>query len=75
MRVCRSWQYGRRLAISVLYHCFVLINWLYIITCKKCGYISSEKSPESKAKEMIRSHFTSHENCTREHIKLVKVRA
>jgi hypothetical protein len=30
-----------------------LVNWLYIITCKKCGYISTEKLPESKAKEMI----------------------
>ena len=53
----------------------VLVNWLYIITCKKCGYISSEKSPESKTKEMIRSHLGSHENCTRGHVNLVKVRA
>jgi DNA-binding beta-propeller fold protein YncE len=35
----------------------VLVKWLYIINCKKCGYISSEKVPESKAKEMIRSHW------------------
>ena len=30
-----------------------LVNWLYVITCKKCGYISTEKLPESKAKEMV----------------------
>lgn len=53
----------------------VLVNWLYIITCKKCGYISTEKLPESKAKEMVRSHLGGRENCTRGHVKLVKVRA
>ncbi len=53
----------------------VLVNWLYSITCKKCGYISTEKLPELKAKEMIRSHLGSNENCTRGHVKLVKVRA
>jgi hypothetical protein len=53
----------------------VLVNWLYIITCKKCGYISSEKLPELKAKQMVRSHLDGHENCTRGHVKLVKVRA
>ena len=42
----------------------VLVNWLYIITCKKCGYISTEKLPESKAKEMVRSHLGGRENCT-----------
>jgi hypothetical protein len=35
----------------------ILVNWLYIITCKKCGYISSEKLPELKAKQMVRSHL------------------
>jgi predicted nucleic-acid-binding Zn-ribbon protein len=53
----------------------VLVNWLYIITCKKCGYISTNKLPESKAKEMIRAHLGSQENCTRGHVKLVEVRA
>jgi len=43
----------------------VLVNWLYIITCKKCGYISSEKLPELKAKQMVRSHLDGPENCTR----------
>jgi hypothetical protein len=52
-----------------------LVNWLYIITCKKCGYISSEKLPELKAKQMVRSHLGGPENCTRGHVKLVKVRA
>jgi hypothetical protein len=53
----------------------VLVNWLYIITCKKCGYISSEKLHELKAKQMVRSHLGGPENCTRGHVKLVKVRA
>jgi len=52
-----------------------LVNWLYIITCKKCGYISNEKLPELKAKQMVRSHLHGPENCTRGHVKLVKVRA
>ena len=52
-----------------------LVNWLYIITCKKCGYISSEKLPELKAKQVVRSHLDGPENCTRGHVKLVKVRA
>jgi|GraSoiStandDraft_57_1057295.scaffolds.fasta_scaffold727081_2 hypothetical protein len=52
-----------------------LVNWLYIMTCKKCGYISTEKLPELKAKEMIRSHIDSSQDCTRGHVKLVRVRA
>jgi len=52
-----------------------LVKWLYIITCKKCGYISTEKVPELKAKEIIRSHLGGPQNCTRGHVKLVKVRA
>ena len=27
------------------------------MTCKNCGYISTEKVPESKAKEMVHSHL------------------
>jgi hypothetical protein len=61
--------------ISYISFRLVLVNWLYIITCKKCGYISTEKLPESKTKEMVRSHLGGRENCTRGHIKLVKVRA
>jgi hypothetical protein len=61
--------------ISFMSLFLVLVNWLYIITCKKCGYISTEKLPESKAKEMIRAHLGIQENCTRGHVKLVKVRA
>ena len=53
----------------------VLVNWLYIINCKKCGYISTEKLPQSKVKDMVRSHLGGPENCTRGHVKLVKVRA
>jgi hypothetical protein len=61
--------------IGVILQIIFLVNWLYIITCKKCGYISTEKLSESKGKEMIRSHLVSHENCTRGHVKLLKVRA
>ena len=28
-----------------------LINWLHVITCKKCDYIFTEKLPESKARD------------------------
>jgi|GEM_PF-1331249 len=52
-----------------------LVKWSYIVTCKKCGYISTEKVPELKAKEIIRSHLDSSQNCTRGHVKLMKVRA
>jgi len=44
------------------------------MTVKNCGYISAERVPESKAKEMIHSHIGGPEDCTRWHIKLVKVR-
>lgn len=44
------------------------------LTRKKCGYISSEELPEAKAKEMVRSYL-GNQNCTRGHVKLVKVRA
>jgi predicted nucleic-acid-binding Zn-ribbon protein len=51
----------------------VLVNWLYVITCKKCGYISFEKLPQLKAKEMVRSHLGRRESRTRRRVKLVKV--
>jgi hypothetical protein len=44
------------------------------MTVKNCGYIPAERVPESKAKEMIDLHIGGPENCTRGHIKLVKVR-
>jgi predicted nucleic-acid-binding Zn-ribbon protein len=36
--------------IGVILQIIFLVNWLYIITCKKCGYISTEKLSESKGK-------------------------
>ncbi|MGB8024428.1 MAG: hypothetical protein WCF06_08930 [Nitrososphaeraceae archaeon] len=45
-----------------------LVNRLHVITCKKCSYISTEKLPESKAKEMVRSHLGGPQNCTRGHV-------
>jgi len=44
------------------------------VTCKNCGYISAEKIAESKAKEHLRSHLGGLQNCTRGHMKLMKVR-
>ena len=61
--------------LSGLSSSVVLVNWMYVITCKKCGYISTEKLPESEAKEMVRSHLGGSQSCTRGHVKLVKVRA
>jgi len=76
MRVWRLFIIRQKVSyIGFISLLLVLANWLYIITCKKCGYISTEKLPESKAKEMIRVHLGSQENCTRGHVKLVKVRA
>jgi hypothetical protein len=46
------------------------------MTCKNCGYISTEKVPKSKAKEMIHPHHLGGpQDYTGGHIKLVKVRA
>jgi hypothetical protein len=40
------------------------------------GYISSEKLPEEKAKQLLlHAHVDGPENCTTGHIKLVKFRA
>jgi len=52
-----------------------LVNWNYIVTCNKCGYISSEKLPEKQAKQLLHAHVGRPENCTTGHIKLMKVRA
>ena len=54
--------------------CFKLC-YVSNVDAKKCGYISTEKLPELKAKEMIRSHLPCAQNCTRGHVKLVEVRA
>jgi len=51
-----------------------LVRWSYIVTCKKCGYISAEKLAESQAKEHLRSHLGGSQQCTRGHTKLLKVR-
>jgi len=52
-----------------------LVGWNYIITCSKCGYISTEKLPAEKAKQLLHAHVGGPENCTTGHIKLMKVRA
>jgi len=52
-----------------------LVDWVYIVTCNKCGYISAEKLEEVKAKELLASHLSAPNGCTRGHVKLVKVRA
>ncbi|MGA6921513.1 MAG: hypothetical protein WA326_07035 [Nitrososphaeraceae archaeon] len=52
-----------------------LVGWNYIVTCSKCGYISSEKLPAEKAKQLLHAHVGGPENCTTGHIKLMKVRA
>jgi hypothetical protein len=52
-----------------------LASWNYIVTCNKCGYISSEKLPKEKAKQLLHAHVGGPEGCTTGHIKLMKVRA
>jgi hypothetical protein len=52
-----------------------LVNWNYIVTCDKCGYISSEKLSEENAKRLLNAHVCGPQNCTTGHIKLMKVRA
>ncbi|HEX5892066.1 MAG TPA: hypothetical protein VFY41_04320 [Nitrososphaeraceae archaeon] len=52
-----------------------MVSWNYIVTCNKCGYISSEKLPEEKAKQLLHAHVGGPEGCTTGHIKLMKVRA
>ena len=51
-----------------------LVGWSYIVICEKCGYISTEKLPEDKAKKLLHEHEESSEICTTGHIKLMKVR-
>jgi hypothetical protein len=52
-----------------------LVNWNYIVTCDKCGYISSEKLSEENAKQLLHAHVDGSQNCTTGHVKLMKVRA
>jgi hypothetical protein len=56
-------------------HSIQLVNWNYIVTCDKCGYISSEKLSEENAKQLLHAHVGGPQNCTTGHIKLMKVRA
>ena len=56
-------------------HSIQLVNWNYIVTCDKCGYISSEKLSEENAKRLLHAHVGGPQNCTTGHIKLMKVRA
>ncbi|HET9806917.1 MAG: hypothetical protein ACM3VV_04680 [Deltaproteobacteria bacterium] len=53
-----------------------MIKWSYIITCKNCGYISEEKLPKEKAKEISHAHIGGgdSQSCTSGDIKLMKVR-
>ena len=53
-----------------------LVSWSYIVTCNHCGYISAEKLPEKKAKEILHSHVgSSLMHCTTGHVRLMKVRS
>jgi hypothetical protein len=74
-RLCKEGKAKNNSDVGFMSFVLELVNWLYVITCKKCGYISTEKLPESKAKEMVRSHLGGPQNCTRGHVKLMKVRA
>lgn len=51
-----------------------LVKWSYIVTCKNCGYISTEKLPEKEAKDLMHAHAGNNPSCTIGHIKLMKVR-
>jgi hypothetical protein len=44
------------------------------VTCNNCGYISKERLPKEKAKKLKDIHVNATKNCTRGHIKLMKVR-
>lgn len=51
-----------------------MVNWSYIVVCKRCGYISAEKLPEKEAKDLMHAHENSSAGCTIGHIQLMKVR-
>jgi len=52
----------------------IMVNWSYIVTCNNCGYISNEKLSKEMAKKLSLTHLDRDRNCTRGHIKLMKVR-
>ena len=61
---------------SPLYELVSLVSWNYIVTCTNCGYISEEKLPNKEnARKLKDKHVNIIKNCTRGHIKLMKVRA
>jgi hypothetical protein len=51
-----------------------LVSWSYIVVCKHCGYISSEKLPEKEAKGLMHAHESGGTGCTIGHIHLMRVR-
>jgi len=51
-----------------------VVSWSYIVVCKKCGYISTEKLPEQQAKDLRHSHLEGSDGCTIGHVTLMKVR-
>jgi hypothetical protein len=52
-----------------------LVNWLYIVSCNGCGYISVEKLSKERAKKLKKAHLDIAKNCTLGHVRLIKVRA
>jgi hypothetical protein len=52
-----------------------LVNWLYIVNCNGCGYISVEKLSKEGAKKLKKAHIDIAKNCTLGHVRLIKVRA
>ncbi|MGI0020152.1 MAG: hypothetical protein ACREAY_06755 [Nitrososphaera sp.] len=51
-----------------------MVGWSYIIVCRNCGYISTEKLPEKEAKAQLHAHVAGGKGCTTGHIDLMKVR-
>lgn len=52
-----------------------MVGWSYIIVCRNCGYISTEKLPEKEAKVQLHAHVAEGgKGCTTGHIDLMKVR-
>jgi hypothetical protein len=51
-----------------------MVNWSFVVICKKCGYISAEKLPEKEAKDLMHTHASNNPGCTIGHIGLMKVR-
>ncbi|HEU4984981.1 MAG TPA: hypothetical protein VFT58_05025 [Nitrososphaera sp.] len=54
-----------------------LVGWSYIIVCRNCGYISTEKLPEKGAKALLHVHVEQgrEKGCTTGHVDLMKVRS